>query len=245
MLGGLVMVAAALGSPCGGGVEGTCVSVLSEALDQNAEEGPSLGPEVNHRPESGQLRSVYDANASRIAKMQKRLRGNQASDLRAFLDHYNRNKARYQAVADAVHLPPELIAALHWRESTGDFGTYMHQGDPLGRRPRHHPTNIPTFYKWEDSAIHAFGHKAWLRDDLRLTENSTDLATLATYAEYYNGLGYYQRRIPSPYVFSGTDQYNRGKYVSDGKYSRRTRDGQLGVVTMIQAIRDSGGGSNS
>jgi lysozyme family protein len=188
---------------------------------------------------------VYDANASRIAKMQKRLRGNQASDLGSFLDHYNRNKDRYLAVANEVGLPPELIAALHWRESTGKFSTYMHQGDPLGRRPRHHPTNIPTFYKWEDSAIHAFGQKALLRDDLRLTENSTDLAALVTYAEYYNGLGYYNRRIPSPYVFSGTDQYNRGKYVSDGKYSRLTRDGQLGVVTMIQAIRDSGEGSNS
>jgi lysozyme family protein len=244
MLDGLVMVAFAWGSPCGGGVEGTCVSVLSEALGQDPSVAAPLGPE-SHRPESGIARRVYDANASRIAKMQQRLRGNQASDLGSFLDHYNRNKDRYLAVANEVGLPPELIAALHWRESTGDFSTYMHQGDPLGRPPVNHPTEIPTFYKWEDSAIHAFGQKAWLRDSLHLDKGSTEMTAMATYAEYYNGLGYYQRRTPSPYVFSGTDQYNRGKYVSDGKYNRLTRDGQLGVVTMIQAIRDSGGGTNS
>ncbi len=68
---------------------------------------------------------------------------------------------------------------------------------------------------------------------------------MATYAEYYNGLGYYKRGRPSPYVFSGTDQYRRGKYVADGRYSRGARDRQLGVATMIQAIRESGGGNNS
>jgi len=145
------------------------VSVLGDALEHSALEGASLIPE-SHRPASGTKRRVYDANVKRLENMKSRLRGSQASDLETFLDHYRRNQARYQAVADQVHLPPELIAALHWRESTGDFNTYMHQGDPLGRPPRHHPTNIPTFYKWEDSAVHAFGQKKSLRDSLHMDE---------------------------------------------------------------------------
>ncbi|MEE2752035.1 MAG: hypothetical protein VX519_11455, partial [Myxococcota bacterium] len=93
----------------------------------------------------------------------------------------------------------------------------------------------------ENSPVHAFGQKAWLRDGLKLSEHSSDMAALATYAEYYNGLGYSDRGVSSPYVFSGTDQYNRGKYVSDGRYSRLTRDNQLGVVKMVQAIWQQGG----
>ena len=32
-----------------------------------------------------------------------------------------------------VNVPAPLIAALHMRESSGKFNTYLHQGDPLGK----------------------------------------------------------------------------------------------------------------
>ena len=56
------------------------------------------------------------------------------------------------------------------------------------------------------------------------------------YAEFYNGLGYHQRGVPSSYVWSGTDQYKSGKYVADGKYSASTKDTQLGVMAMMEKI---------
>jgi len=34
---------------------------------------------------------------------------------------------------------------------------------------------------------------------------------------------------PSPYVWSGTDQYNRGKYIADGHYDPHAIDKQLGM----------------
>jgi lysozyme family protein len=81
------------------------------------------------------------------------------------------------------------------------------------------------------------GLKSYVAEDLDIDNSTQEMAALATYAEYYNGLGYSYRDKPSPYVWSGTDQYKRGKYVSDGRYSAWAKDGQLGVVVMIQGIR--------
>jgi len=149
------------------------------------------------------------------------------------------HQARYEAVAAQVGIPAELIAALHFRESSGNFNTYLHQGDPLGRPAVNHPRNIPVFHRWEDAAIHALSdsHKTGIQDDLDITEDTRDLAALGTYAEYYNGLGYHNRGRVSPYVYSGTDHYTGGKYVRDGFFSSTAVDQQLGVLAMVQVLR--------
>ena len=158
------------------------------------------------------------------------------SALRSFQQNWEKNRARYQAVATKTGVPAELIAAIHWRESDGDFNTYLHQGDPLGKPAKNWPTNIPVFTKWEEAAVHALNMKKTLRDDLGMTASTTDVAALATYAEHYNGLGYFKRGRVSPYVFSGTDQYSKGKYVRDGVFDANVRDRQLGVLAMLKSI---------
>jgi lysozyme family protein len=51
----------------------------------------------------------------------------------------------------------------------------------------------------------------------RLTDWS--IGGMLTNLERYNGLGYANKwRRPSPYIWSGTDQYIAGKYVADGVY---------------------------
>ena len=200
---------------------------------------PEAAPEPeSHRPGPGKMRDVYDANEERAEDWKEKLSKQQQSDLDDFYDNWEKNKSRYETVAAETGIPAALIAALHWRESTGDFTTYLHQGDPLGKKAVHVPKDIPLFHKWEPAAEHALDLKKSIRDDLSITEDTTDLAALATYAEYYNGLGYYNRDKPSPYVWAGTDQYTRGKYVSDGRYSSVTKDKQLGVVAMVQHIWD-------
>lgn len=149
------------------------------------------------------------------------------------------HQARYEAVAAQVDLPAELIAALHFRESSGRFDTYLHQGDPLGKPAVNHPSNIPVFHVWEDAAVHALStrHKSGIQDDLDITEDTQDLAALATYAEHYNGLGYHNRDRVSPYVYAGTDHYSSGKYVRDGVFDASAVDRQLGVLAMVQVLR--------
>lgn len=155
-----------------------------------------------------------------------------------FKAHWNTHRVRYTAVSAETGIPAELIAAIHWRECSGSFDKYLHQGDPLGKAAVRVPTNIPIFHDWHKAAVHALtmSDKAAHQDNLGVTAETEDPATLATYAEAYNGLGYHNRERVSPYVYSGTDAYESGKYVRDGVFSNSAVDKQLGVITMMGAI---------
>ena len=60
-----------------------------------------------------------------------------------------------------------------------------------------------------------------------------------TLLEQYNGIGYAAKGKPSPYVWSGTDQYVSGKYVRDGIFDPSAVDRQLGCAGLILAMMTS------
>ena len=187
---------------------------------------------------STQVKRVHANNSARLADatLHVTLSPSQAEELKVFVRNWTQNKARYEVVAARTSMPAALIAALHWRESSGDFSTYLHQGDPLGKKAVHVPSNIPIFDVWEDAAVHALTMKNDLRDQLAIDSSTKDAGKLATYSEYYNGLGYHNREQTSPYAFAGTSAYDKGKYVADSEFSANTRDRQLGTVVMMDAI---------
>lgn len=198
---------------------------------------PTVAPTTAPRPRTF-TDAVYKKHVTLTGKAKVNLQDAvMKADLARFQRNWEANRARYEAVAKQTGVPAPLIAALHWRESSGNFKTYLHQGDPLGKPATHVPRDIPVFHHWEDAAVHALNMKKRIRDDLSMTDTTTDMAAMATYAEYYNGLGYHNRGKPSPYVYAGTDQYQSGKYVRDGVYDPNHRDRQLGVVTMIESIK--------
>ena len=217
--------------------EGPCpvIEDLTLVLAPNPHEGVVV---IDHRPDSGKLQRVYDKNEERIRSQQYKLTDSQLRDLNAFLNHWEANEERYKTAGLAAEVPPELIAAIHWRESHGDFDTYLHQGDPLGSPAVNWPTDIPVFSVWEDAAAHALGQKQGKLNALGITATTADPTALVTFAEVYNGLGYYYGGLPSPYAFSGTDQYSSGKFVADGRFKRNEVDKQLGVATLLQALSD-------
>ena len=186
----------------------------------------------------GTAREVYMQHAERTPNMMVGLTAVQEHDMRLFLLNWKQNRHRYEEVSAATDMPAEMIAAIHWRESSAHFHTYLHQGDPLGKPAVNVPNNIPVFYEWEEAAIHALNmryHKS-RQEDLEIEKDTKNPNALATYAETYNGLGYFNRGEPSPYVYSGTDQYMSGKYVSDGRYNSRAVDQQLGVMSLLGAL---------
>jgi|GEM_PF-2634427 len=190
-----------------------------------------------HRPASGKIRKAFDANAMRLPGM--KVGTSHQGELSGFMKHWEKHRARYEKVAAKVDLPAPLIAALHWRESSGSFKKYLHQGDPLGKPAVRVPKNIPVFHTWEPAAVHALNMKKSNARKLAMNQQTKDLAALATYAEMYNGLGYHNKGKPSPYVFAGTNKYEKGKYVKDGKYDPNVKDKQVGVMAMWQAVQEA------
>jgi len=222
--------------------------LLDGAAEEESEErvgdGPAVQPEAEAETETatpstrpnGKLGRVYDTHKIDTVGMESQATSEHAWSIDFFKRTYAANSSRYASVAAQTGVPAKLIAALHFRESSMNFSTYLHQGDPLGKKAVNHPNNIPIFYEWEKAAVHALNQKSGTADALNMDETTTDPAALATYAERYNGLGYHNKGKPSPYVYSGTDVYEGGKYVRDGVYDASVWDRQPGVMALMGSV---------
>lgn len=141
-------------------------------------------------------------------------------------------KARYLAVSAKTSVPWPFIAVAHERECSQDWTGSLAQGDPWNRVSVHVPAGRGPFKSWEDAAIdalvncapHAARNKDW------------SIGGMLAMLEQYNGLGYAARGRPSPYIWSGTDQYVSGKYVRDGVYDPNAVDSQLGCAGLLMAM---------
>ncbi len=156
-------------------------------------------------------------------------------ELSRFKQIYENNKETYEKISKKTGLPPELIAALHYRESSCNFNTYLHNGDPLGKPTTHVPVG-KNFDNFVDAAVDALLEKKARRDEFNLSSDSDDMTAMLAFAEVYNGLGYYNNGRISSYVYSGTNVYKSGKYVSDGKYDPNYKDKQPGVYILIMKL---------
>lgn len=143
------------------------------------------------------------------------------------------NKARYQAVEAKTGVPWFIVAAWHERESSADFRTQLAQGDPLGKRSTHVPAGRGPFKTWEDGAFDAL---VTLKGLDRVTDWGP--ARCAYETERYNGFGYrnFHPSVLSPYLWSFSNHYTRGKYVADGKFSSTAVDAQCGAIPIIKQL---------
>lgn len=139
-------------------------------------------------------------------------------------------------------MPPELIAVIHYRESSADylrgkFDVYLHNGDPLGQKTVHVPHNKNFKHgEFDKAAIDAINGQRHYVNLYQLSSNSKDIVAMMSFAENYNGTGYAKNHHINPYLFSGTNVYKKGKYKSDGNYDPNLVDDQAGVYILLKAI---------
>lgn len=139
-------------------------------------------------------------------------------------------KARYQAVEKTTGVPWWFIAVVHEREASQNWNTQLGQGDPLNKKSTHVPKGRGPFTTWEDGAVDALVNCAPFASKNKDWSPGGALAML----EKYNGLGYANKGLPSPYVWAGTDQYSKGKYVADGRFEPNAVDHQLGCAGLLK-----------
>jgi lysozyme family protein len=147
------------------------------------------------------------------------------------------HRARYESVDSHTNVPWYVIAALHNMESSGSFRHHLHEGSPLSGRTRYIPKGRPTTgtppFTWEASATDA------LRYDRMGSVRWSHLTHTLYAAERYNGTGYlrYHPEVPSPYLWSGTTLYTRGKYIADGKWSSTAVSSQIGCAAIWKELQ--------
>ena len=202
------------------GVNDSIVSLMMTAENQiaNLKASASLvSADGTYNVSTSNVTPLSNANVN--FNFTENLSARQQSELGQFKANWEQNKSRYQSVSAQTGVPAELIAAIHWREASGSFNARLHDGGSLSG-----------YSSWESAAVNA------------LTENSygninmNDITTWYDFAERYNGLGYRNKGVSSPYVWAGTTNYTSGKYVADGVYDAGYVDQQLGVAVMLKAL---------
>lgn len=155
------------------------------------------------------------------------------------LEMMRRSKPRYKVVSEDTGVPWYFIAVCHALESSFNFRAHLHNGDfPLSARTRQVPAGRPLKWlppsDWESSA----------RDALRLLGFSSQvdwsLERTLFRLEAYNGFGYRPYSVASPYLWSFSNHYTRGKYVADGKWSSNSKSQQCGAAVMLKLLAEAG-----
>ena len=141
-------------------------------------------------------------------------------------------KARYKAVEASTGVPWWFVAVVHEREAGQRWDRQLGQGDPLYEVSRHDPKRRGPFKTWEAGAYDALVNCP----PFSARNKDWSIGGALTMLEQYNGLGYFFKGKPSPYVWSGTDQYVSGKFIADHVYDPNVVDAQLGCAGLLIAM---------
>jgi lysozyme family protein len=149
------------------------------------------------------------------------------------------NKSRYESLVKSLGLVPWYVPAIvHYLEGNMNFSTHLHNGDSLKRKTVNEPSGRPVFapsgsngYTWEESAIDAIKMKNWH------TFVDWTVKDVLFRLELYNGRGYKNKGLASPYIWSGSNfGVGLGKFVKDGVYSKTAVSNQIGAALLLRKI---------
>jgi len=145
-----------------------------------------------------------------------------------------RNRSQYEAVGQQLGIPWYFIGAIHSLEAGFNFSAHLHNGDPLRRRTVQVPAGRPKIWNpptdWAASAadaltmLHFDGQSDW------------SLAQMLYRLEKYNGFGSRRHGIETPYLWSFSNVYEKGKYVRDGVWDPKAVSRQCGAGVIMKAL---------
>lgn len=155
-----------------------------------------------------------------------------------------KNRAVYEDISASCGVPWFVLGLLHLREAgPQDVGRWLcclHNGEKIigtGRKTAIVPKGVGPFTTFKAAALDAVRREGldkidWAKDGV---------AYVAFASETFNGFGYRNHGIPSPYLWGGSSVQRSGKYVSDGVFSATAMDPQIGTMTLLKVgVEDFG-----
>lgn len=141
-------------------------------------------------------------------------------------------EGKYAEVADKLGIPQLFIATSFEREAASNFRLSPAQGDPWNEVSRHVPKGLGPYQSWSTSALAAYTLE---RLDKIGRENWT-WTRLCYEGELFNGFGYRAHGVHTPYDWSGTNNYARGKFTGDHRFDLSVADQQLGIIPVARIM---------
>lgn len=167
------------------------------------------------------------------------LNPNTANILSDAVKHILDSYKRYENVGKIMGIPAWAIGAIHYREASFDFTTWLANGDPLlrGGKPvltTHVPRGLGPAFSWENGAEITLTNIKWH------TGMKWDIVSALQHLEAYNGMGYFNHGIRSPYIWAGTNHYQAGMFTSDGHFDTGARDRRVGCAAIALGMKIHG-----
>jgi lysozyme family protein len=194
---------------------------------------PAAGPPINASTAFDDIKDEYQAYFDSCA-----IRPANAGDVAFYREKAIAFRPRYEAVGGPLGIPWYFIAAIHALESSFNFGTHLHNGDPLAARTVHVPAGRPETgnppFSWEDSATDALTLKGF--DG----QGDWSVPAMLYRWERYNGMGYRRMGLASPFLWSFSNHYEKGKFVRDHDFDANAVSKQCGAATLLRQLVNMG-----
>ncbi|HWP52967.1 MAG TPA: hypothetical protein VN476_02480 [Pyrinomonadaceae bacterium] len=162
------------------------------------------------------------------------IRPERLNEVKAFAAKAVANKERYSTISELTDVPWYIIAAIHLLEATQSFAAHLHNGDPLTARtvndpPGRPPVGAPPF-KFNDSAVDALVFERFDRvEDWTLPGALFNL-------ERFNGFGTRDKGIHTPYLWSFSNHYTKGKFIADHVFDPNAVSRQCGAAVLLKRM---------
>lgn len=147
------------------------------------------------------------------------------------------------SVPETKGIPWYVIALIHYIECGFNFSKHLFNGDALSDYTHKFPPGYPHVkhkppFTFEESAVNALKYEGFDKID------HWSVPVILKNLEKYNGFGYemYQN-MNSPYLWSGSDIYKKGKYVEVKKngvwktqFNPEDVSGQIGTAVILKRM---------
>lgn len=148
-------------------------------------------------------------------------------------------RERYQKIEDEICVPWYFVGIIHGMECAFDFTKHLHNGDPLKYRTVQVPKGRPATWNppsdWHSSAVDA------LRYDKFADLTDWELPRMLYRWEAYNGWrSRVLYKINTPYLWSFSNHYTKGKFVADNVWDGNAVSKQCGAAVMLKMIVQNG-----
>lgn len=145
----------------------------------------------------------------------------------------------YEQCFEETCVPWYAVAIIHGMECSFDFNSHLHNGDSLKAKTKQVPAGRPNPWlppsDWVSSAVDA------LKYDKLHEQADWSLPRMLYRWEGYNGwrsrLLY---KINTPYLWSFSNHYTKGKFVADNKWDPNAVSKQCGAAVMLKALVEGG-----
>lgn len=148
-------------------------------------------------------------------------------------------RKQYEQCYEETCVPWYVVAIIHGMECSFDFNSHLHNGDSLKAKTKQVPAGRPSPWlppsDWVSSAVDA------LRYDKLHEQADWSLPRILYRWEGYNGWrSRVLYKINTPYLWSFSNHYTKGKFVADNVWDASAVSKQCGAAVMLKALVEGG-----